>query len=178
MVKSGADIHSENHKSATPLHLAVEGDHLEAAKKLIALGAQIDGLEKKRYFPVPPDPDRDAGQALFDLEVTRTVFEPFRRSILHAAIHNNNADMVEILLKNGASPESVHNDYTPLQEAVLQKNSRIVDLLLENEADVRACDSNGSIPLHYAAQEGAPEVVKTLIGRWFHRLVHRLLLWK
>lgn len=165
LIKNGADVHLENHRSKTPLHVAVDKDNLEAAKKLMELGAQTDGLEKKRYFPVPPDPDRDAGQALFDLEVTRTVFEPFSRSILHAAIHNNNAEMVEILLKNGASPETVHNDYTPLQEAVLQRNCRIVDLLLEYEADVRACDSKGFIPLHFAAQGGATEIVKTLIGR-------------
>ena len=53
---------------------------------------------------------------------------------------------------------------TPLQLAARYSHNEIVELLIDNGADVNAKDVNGNTPLHLAALFGRKEVVELLIA--------------
>ena len=52
---------------------------------------------------------------------------------------------------------------TPLQAASAKGHSEIVELLLNNNADLYLCNDEGAGPLHWASNYGHVEVVKTLL---------------
>ena len=53
---------------------------------------------------------------------------------------------------------------TPLQLAARYSHNEIVELLIDNGADVNAKDVNGNTPLHLAALFGRKEVIELLIA--------------
>jgi hypothetical protein len=75
------------------------------------------------------------------------------RNALHWAIHSRNAEVVSFLLIKGADPCAVTIDhYTPLQLAVLQHASNILEMLLQQpRADPNQTTQHGSA-LHLAVR--------------------------
>jgi ankyrin repeat protein len=80
---------------------------------------------------------------------------------------DGDTDKVRQLLLAGANVEERgwvdDNPYTPLQIAVLQNHTDVVQLLLEHGADVSATYGRGCTPLHEAACFGHAEVAKVLL---------------
>ncbi|CAD5210060.1 unnamed protein product [Bursaphelenchus xylophilus] len=71
---------------------------------------------------------------------------------------------VQELLANGADPNSHNEDgLTPLHQCAIDKNLRIVELLLQYRADVNATDTELWTPLHAAACCGYRDIVAVLI---------------
>ncbi len=54
---------------------------------------------------------------------------------------------------------------TPIQQAILRKQTAIALLLLERGADAQAPDGSGQTPLHLAVERGDAEVVAELLAR-------------
>ena len=112
-------------ETKTPLYLAIENGHIEAAKYLIQNKAKVDELN-------------DSSNA----------------TALSQAASLGQTDIVKFLLENGASPNGVSkrgmNDYYkfPLAAAA---NKEIVELLINEGADVNARNSNYSTALHELA---------------------------
>ena len=73
-------------------------------------------------------------------------------TLLHSAVSIDHAEIVEILLKNGANPNiKDKKDNSPLHFAMRLEASRpVIKLLCENGADLNAQNSIGFTPLHYA----------------------------
>jgi len=100
-------------------------------------------------------------------------------SPLYCAAHHGNIDVVELLLKLGASPSVTNNvGKTPLHAAAAQGRSVIVDLLVAAGAEpnekgnsrgatpvvslVALADKHGVTPLHEAAYKGQEKVFHAL----------------
>ena len=80
---------------------------------------------------------------------------------LHWAVHLDNAEMVEALIKAGANAKAVNRDgATPLSIAALYGNPRVVEALLKGGADAKARGANGETMLMIAARNGNPAVIK------------------
>ena len=87
---------------------------------------------------------------------------------LHYAGFGGNADVVRILLKEGAT---VHLNAraktrflnTPLQTALLSAQYDTTKVLLENGADVLVRQSKGFTPLHAAAEAGRRDLIDLLL---------------
>lgn len=54
---------------------------------------------------------------------------------------------------------------SPLHQAILRRQAKIVGVLLEHGADVQAPDTAGRTPLHLAVERGDAVIVKELLGR-------------
>jgi len=72
---------------------------------------------------------------------------------------------VEALIQNGSKVNVVEpiKKRSPLHLAVKSGNTDIVNLLLENHADVTVGDIDQQTPLHLAAKNGCTEIVRALI---------------
>ena len=82
------------------------------------------------------------------------------------AVENNDLGTVEILLQQGADPNSRNKDsgLTVLMIAAGQSNADIVRVLLDANADVFSGDRRaGATALHKACQGGSVEVVRQLV---------------
>ena len=89
----------------------------------------------------------------------------FNRTTLGTAAYYENAEAVEILLKKDARLANVGSDadgWTPLQDATLKANSRIVKMLLEHGANPTITDKHGGTPMDMATKFGKGEIVKML----------------
>ncbi|WP_422133281.1 ankyrin repeat domain-containing protein [Endozoicomonas sp. ALD040] len=85
---------------------------------------------------------------------------------LHYAIQNNDIDMIEILLKNGAGI-NIQNSlgYTPLHFAVQLENKEVVGCLMEHKGEIanpNICANDGRTPLSIAYKSRLLDIVKAL----------------
>jgi ankyrin repeat protein len=85
-------------------------------------------------------------------------------SALHGACFSDSAQIVRILVQNGARLEArtVHG-YTPLIEACATNKLHAAKALIGCGADLNAVDGDGWSSLHYAAAESVEEVVQLLL---------------
>ncbi len=86
---------------------------------------------------------------------------------LHWAAFHSNAEMAELLLREGArvDPTTRIGAYTPLHLAARHGAPRVVAILLGAGADADAAseDVGGATPLHFAAAAGTEEAIRALV---------------
>lgn len=92
-------------------------------------------------------------------------------TILHKICSNINKyseAIIKILLEKGAT--SIINQqnkigYTPLHIACFSKNTKIIELLLKNGADINISDNNGDLPLHMLCKINDNNNIQILLRR-------------
>ena len=85
---------------------------------------------------------------------------------LELAVTQNNAEIVEFILKHKANPNALglNKNFSLLALAVAQNNTEIAKLLLEHEANPNAFERNKSFsPLEIAVNQNNTEMVKLLL---------------
>jgi ankyrin repeat protein len=79
------------------------------------------------------------------------------------AVHLDNAEMVEALVKAGANAKAANRDgATPLALAAINGDPRVVEALLKGGADAKAKGAAGETMLMLAARNGNPAVIKQI----------------
>jgi ankyrin repeat protein len=88
-------------------------------------------------------------------------------SVLAEAVINRDPVAVELLLAHGSKTDTKTDQegWTPLHMAVMVKEPRIVELLLEAGADPNAKARNGRTPLHMAVEQGKEDLVALLLDK-------------
>ena len=154
----------------TPLNLAVSGGRPgdDVVKLLLEMGADPNATNNYGGTPYSVAVDRGNTNAVALLlksgaqENTISLSAPLRR----AAQTDKLAEAAALLKR---SPEMVksHDDLrrTPLHFACAQAGLPIVELLLDNGADVNAADFADNTPLHGAAFAGNADIVNALLAR-------------
>ncbi|KAF5538051.1 ankyrin repeat [Fusarium phyllophilum] len=135
LIDAGADFRSNDTDFwRTPLHWAATRNRPKNASLLLQYGAEIDAVDGSSKTP------------------------------LCLASEDGYADVVEILLKNGAYMEAPHPKYgqTPLSLASGGGYEDVVRLLLEHGAKIDATDSQGKTARDWAIEEIHDEIVKLL----------------
>ena len=133
LISRGADLEAEDEKNRTPLHLAVLGGRENAVRLLLSLGVNIEAPNLWGETP------------------------------LFAAIYarKNSANIVRLLLENGASiearttgPPAFFEGWTVLHRAAIADNGKLVRKLLDRGVDVNVTDARGLTPLGWATALG------------------------
>lgn len=130
------DVNSKDRYGYTPIITAIEAGNNEILKFLIENGADV-----REKHPV------------------------FGKLTLHTACYYENEEAVEILLKAASdlvNERSGTDGWTPLEDATLKSNTRIVKLLLLYGANPLIKDNNGGTALDMATEFGKGEIVKLL----------------
>jgi ankyrin repeat protein len=93
------------------------------------------------------------------------------KTALFGAVIRGNVEIAKMLLDQGASPNISNNDgVTPLMRAAFAGDVAIARLLLgEYDAILDSVDNRGRTALHYAARNGAEDVVRLLLDDAYRR---------
>jgi ankyrin repeat protein len=134
------DVHKEQTEQTALIH-AVEGDHLDLIRFLVASGADLEAVDWR---------DETA---------------------LFTAVNWQHQDVLRILIDAGARTDLVSTKgFSPLSSAVEKKNSDILQILLDAGADPNWYPQEGTgashyvRPLYFAAINGENEMVQILLN--------------
>ncbi|KAG4428800.1 hypothetical protein IFR05_015719 [Cadophora sp. M221] len=146
----GATVEAEAGLHVTPLIAAIDSDHCSQKVLEILLAAGSDANEL-----VTPGSKEKAGCALI------------------AAIRRGDIQAMNLLMDNGADPNSVNGDEcTPLMAAVRLENEAAIDVLMERGVDVNLCsepnvdlsENPGTVTaLEVAAKHGHVHLIRRLV---------------
>ncbi|XP_055848105.1 ankyrin-3-like isoform X2 [Episyrphus balteatus] len=136
----GSRVNSRKSKTfatTTPLHIACENGDLEITQMLLDHDADINAPNESSFTP------------------------------LLTAIQNTKENIIDLLLKRGATLNSCNKGLSPLHYAVGKHSSNITEKLLQYGAYVDSLadfhNSKEFTPLHYACENGDFEIVKVLL---------------
>jgi ankyrin repeat protein len=108
--------------------------------------------------------NRSAALALLDQRVDVNSPEPDGTTALHWAVHQNDLDLADRLIRAGANINA-KNDYgaTPMSEAALVGNGTLIEKLLKAGADVESPNADGQTALMIVARAGHLEAARILL---------------
>lgn len=133
-----AIIKVKDSKCWTPLHHAVNGNHIETATLLVKRGVDLHAEDHK-----------------------------FGRTALHLAAEKGFTEMGEMLIIRGASLTASGDAFyskTPLHLACINGHTETVLMLCQRDSDVNALSGLlDKTPLHFSIEKGHFEVVKILV---------------
>ena len=194
LVQRGASVDIFNDKQETPLCQAVTNGQVEIARILIdhvvklLLGRGSDADVLNNADKNAAELATEAGQARIAKFISEyktdanirnklrsTTFDTTQygvdddgneeeEGLLHTAVEEENIDVVKSLLGRGANVNAELEGMIPLLMAAINGNASIARLLIEQGADVDACDTTRSwAPLHFTSRYGHLEVSRVLI---------------
>jgi ankyrin repeat protein len=121
----------------TPLHYAAYFGHVDTARYLLSIGADL----------------------------TAVTLDPLRSHPLHAAASSGNADVAALLLESGADPNAEQTgQWTPLHSAAAGGHETIVRMLVAQGSDPLRKSASGSTPRALAEERGHAKCVEVLSG--------------
>jgi ankyrin repeat protein len=137
-------IDERNARNQTALHIALANGHIKYAKALIDAGANA------------------------------SVADVLGTTAVHLTVERNQPELLEILLKRGASTEGVKRDTqeTPLLIAIAKRHVECVRLLLENGASVQVQDKQQNNVLHLAAETCSNSILQMILEKTKARMVN------
>jgi ankyrin repeat protein/Tol biopolymer transport system component len=146
----------------TPLHWACRGVHADAARYLVAAGADVGAADESGVTPLHSVAFRGNAELcrLFienGADIDATIVGGTTSIFL--AVRAGHADVVELLIESGAGVDGRDGlDNTPLLSAASYGHRDIAVLLIERGADLTAANERGTTALDVARREGHAEI--------------------
>jgi ankyrin repeat protein len=172
LAKGGARVDTRDGNGRTPLHVAIFRHHGDAARKLVALGANPNALDAQRYDIVTIAAVADDVPMLkLSLELgckSGNVTSPYDGTALIAAAHLGHDEVVRTLIAAKAPLDHVNNlGWTALIESIVlgdggKRHIATLRALVEAGANVNIADRSGATPLALAKRRGYSEMVAIL----------------
>merc|ERR1711965_913853 len=175
-------------QGATPLLVACEHGHVDAARLLLERGAVLDHDSsvlcegdtvevryrgREEYYPGKIR--RDCGEGKYDIAyddgdeetgVEARLIRKLSFSPLYIACKNGHVDVARLLLEKGAEVNWANkNGQTPLHIVCLQGHVDAARLLLDNGAEVDRAINNGATPLHIVCLQGHVDAARLLLEK-------------
>eukprot|EP01132_Coremiostelium_polycephalum_P000001 gene1-1_t len=117
----------------TPLHLAIQMNHIEIVEHLVAAGASLYATNETDLTP------------------------------LELASEKRQIAILQTLLKNSQQINQLGpSGLSHLHRAIKRKDLSLVTALVQHQASVKLTDDHGQTPLHHAASQGSLEILQEL----------------
>jgi len=139
LIARGADVNAEGEHSKSPLHLATQYGYQNIVELLLDCGANVNALDTKERSPLFASVQHNH-QEIVELLLSRSaevnLTDKSGYTPLCLAFHNSGDDEIIRLLVNYGADVNVRDaqGYSPIHRAVIQKNKKMVELLLDNGA--------------------------------------------
>jgi len=172
LTAEGAKLNIRDSRKRTPLMVAAHLRRYDAARALIAAGANINAFDADRYdvitiAAVADDPEmlRIAIEGGANTTLVTSIYDG---TALIAAAHLGHDEVVRMLIEHGAPLDHINNlDWTALIEAIVlgdggPRHIATVKALVEAGADVDIADGRGVRPLALARGRGYTEIIEIL----------------
>ena len=164
-----------------PLHFAAsQNDEPKVVEILLEWGADINADSGDRLwtpinYAVRVNPNPAVAELLLDWGANANTQEGYYYELVSfAARFNSNPDMVAMLIDRSGGlpssfrglPRSFRGGTTPVHDAVLNPNPKVLEILLDRGLDVNALGRYGDNPLNISARGSqSPEVITLLLER-------------
>ncbi|KAK1246109.1 hypothetical protein MKX07_005178 [Trichoderma sp. CBMAI-0711] len=159
LLEAGADVNADSRDGYTPLLGAVMGDHEHIVVKLLRRGADVHATDEDGYSSVHLAVSQKNSSILRQLlhagaDINAVVDSD---TPLHIAVRHGRAEMVQVLLENGADTKPLNDlGFTALQYAVYRRDLEIVKEFVKHDkssaSDARKAalqtGEYGDTPLH------------------------------
>lgn len=163
LLENGANIEATDIDESTPLHIACEQGNMTLIKLLFQKGATIvrdhdNGMITASFYGYC-----DIVQLLLEKGVDVNIRDENYDTALQAAIRGDEYETAKLLMDRGAIIED--GEYgNLLVTASYRGHSRVIQLLLDDGADVNAESDDHDTALRAASYEGNYEVVQLLLA--------------
>jgi len=147
LIKKGADVDATDYLKNTPLFFAAEQNKKEIVEILISAGACVDFRN-------------DLGETPLWSAVCRESWDAAKVIIANGADVNAKVPFSFSKLNGVDVNEEDTSSWSLLYYSVFIGNKEIAEVLIENDADVNAQDSNGKTPLDRARSEKMKELLR------------------
>ncbi len=155
----------------TALLAATQGDHVEAARVLIAAGADVnakDNIQDSAYLYAGAEGRLEILRLTLTHGADLASVNRYGGTALIPAAHHGHVETVRLLLTTRINIDHVNRlGWTALLEAIIlgdggPAHTEIVRLLVGAGAAVNLADRDGVTPLAHARQRGQAEIVRIL----------------
>jgi ankyrin repeat protein len=173
LIREGASVAARDSRGRTALLAATHGNHVAAARALIAARADVnakDDIEDTPFLYAGAEGRIEVLKMTLptaDLKSTNR----YGGTALIPAAHHGHVEAVRILLGTAIDKDHVNNlGWTALLEAAILGNggpvhTEVVRLLAEAGANVNIADREGVTPLAHAKRRGFREMIRILESR-------------
>ena len=169
LLKNGADVNAPQPDGATALHWAAYLDAADTTALLIRSGAKVD--TPNNYGMTPLALAGANGNATIVDRLLKAGANPngavrAGETPLMLAARTGSVDAVKALLSAGAAIDAKEawNGQTALMWAAAAGHARVVQLLIDRHADIRARSNAGTTPLLFAVRHGDIATVRVLLA--------------
>ena len=162
----GADAKAENDTGKVPFEIAIEAEHYTLAAILLKAAVGINGRDKKGWTPLHWAVFSDAWDLVreFIREGANLSIGRAQNAFDVATLMKSEAKLIEIFIaEKGVDATVGWGRKTLLMHASERRQTELVKLLIENNADLNIQDNYGETALIYNAKRGQTEIVKLLI---------------
>ncbi len=154
----------------TALHMASEGNCIDAMKILLANHANIEARGACEYTPLHAaaiNNKKEAVELLISNKADIEAKSVILRTPLHTALLSNKENAINVLLSHEANANAVDlYGMSALHCAVSGNcNSSILSTLIDKGVNINAVDNNGLTPIHLAAKIGNVAALRLLKQR-------------
>jgi len=170
LMRKGADVNAKTNKGVTPIMYSVQNGNYMITKKLLDAGAEVNYQSKLSPPPLINaliNNDTAIAYLLLEYGANPNIVENLEKKYpLLFAIDQNNYVLSDLLLWYGANPNLSSDDITPLFYAIdYNADTSIVNLLIENGADINAVNKNGFSPLIETVFYDNTDIAKILLAK-------------
>ena len=169
LITKGADVNAKTEEGETPLHTAVSNDHKEIIELLIKEGADVNAVAMDDVFSdqTPLDAANKYNQGAVAVLLRKyggkTCVE--LEALIDSAKKGDIEGIKQHLAAGGDVSFRNKNGDTMLNYAAYLGHKEIVELLVENGAEVNAKGLADWTPLHLAAYNDNEQIVQLLIAK-------------
>jgi cytohesin len=174
-IQEERDVAERGQTGHASLHRAAAMGDVEAIKRILARGAEVDIRVRSNEFyssewgntPLhlaARDGREEAVAALIEAKADVNAVNDRGVSVLHRAIAH--PKVAEMLISKGAKVDAADvRGHTPLHYCARDKDAKIVGLLLDKGAAANAVDKQGRSAVHLAAEYANADAMKVLLDR-------------
>ncbi|XP_054708114.1 transient receptor potential cation channel subfamily A member 1 homolog [Uloborus diversus] len=171
LLEHGAQVDCVNNLGETSLHKAAAFDAGEVIDFLLQNGATVEKYDNSHFTPLMvavAGGHTNAVERLLEAEARIDVMDNMDRTVVFWAAQENHPEALKLLLDHTNANVLInrcdHYDNSPLHIAALKGYASIVEILLNNGAEIEKKNEHEQTPLHLAAKNGHVNVAQVFMN--------------